>query len=83
MSKIYVEVVNEFIDDLRPGFAEIGWTITGTMAAGSRTTTYVIDAPDAPEWVDGWLCSPTLTRCDDGSVVVSSWSPISRPGHAG
>ena len=83
MSKIYVEVVNEFMDEIRAGFTEIGWTITGTMAAGSRTTTYVIDAPEAPESVDGWLCSPIFTRHENGTVSVTSYGPISRPGHAG
>lgn len=80
MSKIYVEIDNEFFAEVGSGMARVGWTITAEVASGSRTTTVAIDAPDAPPEIDRWLCSPTLGNRADGSVAVLDYGPLKRMG---
>lgn len=78
MSKICVEITNEFLDEFLTGVPRLGWTVTGVAnpARGQLSTFVDIDAPEAPADIDGWLCSPVFVRRDDGSVEVFAYEPV-------
>ena len=77
MSKFCVEVADDLIVEFPTSVAELGWTVIAQLPSSSSRNTFVeIDAPSAPAEIDGWLCSPTVGRRDDGTLFVMGYGPL-------